>query len=152
MFNTVPYVVAVLYTGGDYGDFRLTVRASEIRHTQGNGDYYGVVFRARHDQSRYYLFEISPDDDKYSFLRYDGTESGTSRHDEQLPPGILKSNASNTLTVDARGNKFTFFVNGVLVAQPISDESASPLLKGRIGLCVGNQGTEVAFSQLFINE
>jgi hypothetical protein len=153
MVNPFPHVMVAPYSGGEYSNFHLTVKASEIRHTSGSGDYYGVIFRASLDQSHYYLFEIAPDDGKYSFMRYDGTESGTFRDDKTLPLGVLKSNAPNMLAVDARGDRFTFSVNGIPVAQSISDPSKKPpLLKGHIGLCVENQGTEVAFSQLFINE
>jgi serine/threonine protein kinase len=153
MLNTFPHVMLALYSRGEYDDFRLTVRASEIQNTPGNSDYYGVIFRASLNQSHYYLFEIAPKDGRYSFLRYDGMEPEYFLQDVLLPPGVLNSNASNTIAVEARGEYFTFFVNGTPVFSPVSDTSKkTPLQKGYIGLCVEDQGTEVAFSQLFINE
>jgi len=128
----------------------LTVRASEIRRTSGNSGYYGIILRESVDQFHYYLFEIAPDDgNRYLFLRYDGT--WTTLLSGYLPI-TLKSSTPNTLAVEAHGNRFTFSVNGTPVAQPVSDPSKTPLLRGQVGLCVEDQGTEVAFSQLYIDE
>jgi hypothetical protein len=149
--NVSPHVVVAPYYGGVYGNFRLRVTASEINDATGHSGYYGITFRGTAEQSHYYLFEIAPDEDSYSFLRYDGTEAGTPIKNGSLPIS-LKSNTPNTITVEARGNMFTFFVNDTLVAQPMSDPSETPLSKGRVGLCVEDQGTEVAFSQLYIDD
>ena len=152
VLNTSQNVVAVApYLGEKYRDFHLSVVVSEVRRTPTPGDngYYGITFRASVDQLHYYLFEIAPDDsDRYLFLRYDGI--WTTLLNGYLP-AALKPTASNTITIDARGNTFTFWVNGTLVAQPTSDPSKTPLVTGLVGLCVEDQGTEVAFSQLYID-
>jgi hypothetical protein len=42
-------------------------------------------------------------------------------------------------------------VNGKSIAQPISDPAKLPLSSGLIGLYVEDQGTEVTFSQLYVD-
>jgi serine/threonine protein kinase len=152
VLNTSPNAVAVApYLQEKYHDFHLSVEASEVHHEAIPGDngYYGVTFRASVDQLHYYLFEIAPDDgNRYLFLRYGGMWTTLS---SGYLPVALKASALNTITVDARGNVFTFWVNGVRVGQPMSDASKTPLLTGQIGLCVEDQGTEVAFSHLYID-
>jgi serine/threonine protein kinase len=151
VLNTSPNVVAVApYLGAEYRNFRLTIVALEIHHTPGSSGYYGIIFRASVDQSHYYLFEIAPDDEnRYLFGRYDDGKWTTVGG--KLPT-TLKSNTPNTLSIEAHGNMFTFLVNGTPVAQPMSDPSKTPLLNGQIGLCVEDQGTEVAFSGLYIDD
>jgi serine/threonine protein kinase len=152
VLNTSQNVVAVApYLGGKYHDFHLSVVASEVHRTliPGDNGYYGITFRASIDQLHYYLFEIAPDDgNRYLFLRYDGT--WTTLLSGSLPVA-LQPTTPNTITIDVHGNTFTFWVNGTLVAQPMSDPSKTPLVTGQIGLCVEDQGTEVAFSQLYID-
>jgi eukaryotic-like serine/threonine-protein kinase len=147
--NTSPNVVAVAsYSGAEYRNFRLTVVASEIFHASDNSGYYGIIFRASSDQLHYYLFEIAPDDaSRYFFRRYDDG-SWTPLINGNLPVA-LKSNMPTTITVEAHDGEFTFQVNGKPIPQSASD---SALFRGQIGLFVENQGTEVAFSQLYIDE
>ena len=152
VLNTSPNVVAVApYLGAVYGDFSLTVVASEIRHAPGSSGYYGIIFRASVDQSHYYLFDVAPDgENRYLVGRYDNGK-WTGFTGNRLP-FALKSNTPNTLRVEARGNIFTFAVNGIPVARQVSDPAQTPLLKGQIGLYVEDQGTEVAFSQLYVDD
>jgi serine/threonine protein kinase len=147
--NTSPNIVAVAsYSGAEYRNFRLTVVASEIFHERENSGYYGIVFRASSDQLHYYVFEIAPDDaSSYFFRRYDAG-SWTRLISGNLPVA-LKSNMSTTITVEAHDGVFTFQVNGIAIAQSASDTA---LARGQIGLFVENQGTEVAFSQLYIED
>jgi serine/threonine protein kinase len=152
VLNTSPNVVAVApYLGAVYTDFSLTVMASEIRHAPGSSGYYGIIFRASVDQSHYYLFDVAPDgENRYLVGRYDNGK-WTGFTGNRLP-FALKSNTPSTLSVEARGNMFTFLVNGIPVVQQVSDPSQTPLLRGQIGLYVEDQGTEVAFSQLYIDD
>jgi len=147
--NTSANVVAVAsYSGAEYRNFHLTVVASEILHASGNGGYYGIIFRASSDQLHYYLFELSPDDNSgYFFRRYDDGE-WTELLNGNLPVA-LQSNAPVTITIEAHDDTFTFWVNGIAIPQSASDSS---LLRGQIGLLVEDQGTEVAFSQLYIDD
>jgi serine/threonine protein kinase len=151
VLNTSPNGVALApYFGNEYHDFHLTVVTSEIRHASRDSGYYGVIFRASTDQQHYYLLEIAPDENSYSFLRYDGSEAGTNLFNGHLPIPV-NSNTPNSLTVDAYDNTFSFSVNGTSILQAVSDPSKPPLPMGQIGLCVEDQGTEVAFSQLYID-
>ncbi len=138
-----------LYYNHLFGNFRLTVTMEEMHSSPLAGDYYGVIFRATSDQSHYYLFEVAPGDhDHYAFLRYDQQwtiiADGTA---SSLVAGLKKK---NTVTIEARGNTFSFEVNGKSIAQPISDPAKLSLSSGLIGLYVEDQGAEVAFSRLYV--
>lgn len=148
VLNNFPNIVAIApYSGAQYHNFRLTVTAMEISHTPGDIGYYGIVFRASSDQLHYYVFEVAPDDTSgYYFNRYDDGQ-WAELSNPKLPDAI-KPNAPATLTIEAQDSMFSFWVNGILVAQPISD---SLLPQGQIGLYVERQGTEVAFSHLYID-
>ncbi len=135
----------------DFHDFRMTVTTTEVRTTNADPDYYGVIFRAASDQSKYYLFEITPAwNAQYAFLRYDS--NGNWVH---ISTGFVSSlltipGASNTITVEALGNSFTFLINSRIVGTAVADPTKTPLLVGQIGLYVEDQGTEVAFSHLYV--
>ncbi len=133
-----------------FGDFRLTVTIQEVQQSPIAADYCGVIFRASADQSRYYLFEIAPaENEHYAFLRYDQTWTtivdGTA---SSLVAGPMKK---NTVSIEAHGNVFSFKVNGKSIGQPIVDQTKLSLSSGLIGLYVEDQGAEVAFSQLYVN-
>ena len=150
--NKLPVGVALApYYNHQFQDFRLTITALEVQKSSEGTDYYGVVFRAASDQSHYYLFEIAPSDHaQYLFWRFD---SGHWKHIKSgnIPSLVTQSGKSNTLTIEARKNTFRFLVNGKLVDAPVTDASALSLKSGQVGLYVENQGTEVAFSRLYID-
>jgi serine/threonine protein kinase len=149
VLNTSPNIVAVAsYAGAEYHNFRLTVVASEIFHARENSGYYGIIFRASSDQLHYYLFEIAPDDDSHYFFRRYDDRVWTTLIEGHLPVA-LKSNMPTTITVEAHDGVFTFQVNGEPIPRSASD---SALFRGQIGLFVEDQGTEVAFSQLYIDD
>src|SRR5205823_5226012 len=103
------------------------------------------------NQSDYYLFEIAPSGQKhYTFWRYDErwTTQWTLIADGTAPSFVAGLGKKNTVTVEARGNTFSFVVNGKQIAHPVSDSTKSPLTSGLIGLYVEDQGAEVAFSRL----
>lgn len=135
----------------NFGDFRLTVTATEVRTTSTDLDYYGVIFRAASDQSQYYLFEITPAQNaQYAFLRYDSNGNWAHISTGFASSLLTRPGASNTITVEARGNSFTFLINGQQVGSAIADPAKNPLLTGQIGLYVEDQGTEVEFSHFYV--
>jgi len=139
-----------LYYNHLFGDFRLTVTMEEVHNSPLAADYYGVIFRAASDQSRFYLFEIAPSQhDHYAFLRYD--QQWTIVADGTAPSLVAGPRGKNTVIIEARANTFSFEVNGKSIAQPVSDPAKLPLSSGLIGLYVEYQGTEVAFSQLYVD-
>ena len=152
IINKLPVGVALApYYNHQFQDFRLTITVVEVQKSSEGTDYYGIVFRAASDQSHYYLFEITPSDHAhYLFWRFDG---GHWKHIKSgnISSLLTQSGKSNTLTVEARGNTFTFIVNGKAVDAPIADANALPLQSGQVGLYVENRGTEVAFSRLYID-
>lgn len=149
LLNASSDAVAIAsYLGDEYSDFRLTAVASEIRHVPGKKGYYGITFRESLDHLHYYLFEISANDEgTYFFRRYD---NGWTTLSQGSLGTMLKSDAPNTLTIEARGNTFTFWVNETLVGQPYLDKG-SPMVRGRVGLYAEDPGTEVAFYQVYVD-
>jgi serine/threonine protein kinase len=153
ILNTSAKNIALaFYDGGhQYSDFRLSVTLSEIHSMQEGTDFYGVVFRASMDQSHYYLFDVGASGGgQYSFLRHDeswhplATGLATS-----FLPGLGQH---NVITVEAKGNTFSFFINGKSVGKPVTDHLKSPLSEGEIGLCVEEMNSEVAFSHMYVTQ
>ncbi|MBA2677349.1 MAG: protein kinase [Ktedonobacteraceae bacterium] len=152
VINKLPVGVALApYYNHQFQDFRLSITALEVQKSSEGTDYYGIVFRAASDQSHYYLFEIAPSDHaQYLFWRFDNSrwkhiKSGN------IPSLATQAGKSNTLTIEARRNVFSFLVNGKAVDTPATDVNAFPLQSGQVGLYVENKGTEVAFSRLYID-
>jgi eukaryotic-like serine/threonine-protein kinase len=161
--ESFPYITESYY-GTDskkyqFANFRLTVITSEIHGSQDGGDFYGIIFRASTDQAHYYLFGITASNGgQYEFLQYNGqtkTKNGNSWNTiktgrlTSLLPGLGQL---NTITVEAKGNSFTFFVNNKQVDKPIIDKSGNVFTSGEIGLYVEELNTEVAFSHLHIDK
>ncbi|GAC1421934.1 MAG: hypothetical protein NVS4B1_03410 [Ktedonobacteraceae bacterium] len=142
-------VALALYNEHQYSNFHLSVTMMLVHGEHATSDYYGVVFRASADQSRYYLFEImSSVTGEYIFWRFDGkwqTIASGSVTSLMVGPG-----KSNTLTIEAHNNVFTFAVNKKPVGSSISDTSSAKLSTGEVGLYVEQQDAEVAFSHLYI--
>jgi serine/threonine protein kinase len=142
-------VALALYANHTFGNFRLTVTMQEIQGSHDTADYYGVIFRASADQSRYYVFEVDTNGGgQYVFWRYDGPQWRTIKAGP-APLLLTASGKSNTMTVEARDNTFTFFLNGKLVDKTMVDSRQPPLTSGEIGLYVEEQA-EVAFSNLHV--
>ncbi len=143
------FVALALYADHSYSDFQLTVSMSEVKGPRNGADYYGIVFRSSAIQSSYYLFEmVAWGGGQYQFLRYNGhytTLAGGPA--PQLNAGLGKS---NTVTIIAKGNTLSFLINGKSVGPPITDASRHALTSGEIGLYVEEQGTEVAFSHVYV--
>jgi tRNA A-37 threonylcarbamoyl transferase component Bud32 len=150
ILNQSPRTSAVaLYADHSFRDFHLSLDMREIRGSHDSADYYGVIFRAASDQSHYYVFEVvSWGGGAYQFLRYNGAWKVLA--DGALPSLLIAEGETNTIEVDAHGSTFRFFVNGHPVAPALSDTSRHALKVGSIGLCVAEQGSEIAFSHLRI--
>jgi serine/threonine protein kinase len=132
-------------------NFKLSVTMLEIMPKDANqADFQGVVFRASMDETRYYMFEIAPyNNGQYNFESY--SEAGKPTAWDHLEGGVsaaIVAGQSNTITVEARGNSFTFLVNGIQVLQTDLKNSLSASTAGMIGLYVEDPLEEVAFSQL----
>jgi serine/threonine protein kinase len=143
-----------LFQGNTYGDFQLSVTMEEMRGPN-NGSYYGVVFRSASDQSKYYLFEILTSGvdqyGKYAFWRFNGAWTPDSLITSGDAPALLTDpGKSNTLIVKAQGNHFSFTINNKGLGQMVTDTSKSAWKLGQIGLYVETQGSEVAFSHLYV--
>lgn len=142
-------IAVALYNNHQYGDFKMTVTCQEILASSDTADYFGVVFRASQDQSRYYLFEISLKG-QFEFWRYNNGFVPS------LESGIVPSingglGQDNTITVEARGNTFTFFVNNQQVGKPFTDSSSAGYSTGEVGLSVEDDNAKVAFSGLQVD-
>lgn len=150
--TSARYAELALFADHEYSDFRLTITAAEVHGLQDGGDYYGVVLRSSADQSHYYLFEVTAwGGGQFQFLRYDSNQ-----HWKVLAGGSaasfltgLKSN--NVISIEAQRDSFHFWINGKPIGVPIADTSSSAFTSGEIGLYVEEQGTEVAFSHLYMN-
>jgi serine/threonine protein kinase len=152
--NTSSSEVALAsYAGGQFQDFHLAVTMVEKTHADSGPDYYGVVFRTSPDQAHYYLFEFSPGEGgQYEFQRFDNGQ-WTLLYQGVMPAIVSNANSgkSNTLTITAHGNAFSFTINGSPVStHSITDTSRSPLQGGGVGLYVENKGMEIIFSHLYI--
>jgi hypothetical protein len=131
-------------------NFQLSVDTLELAGSYNSADYYGVAFRASSDQSRYYLFEMAAwNGGQYGFLRYN-KGNWTSLADGFIPDFFTGEGQRNVISIGASGDTFTFAVNGRQVTKPVRDRSSQALLSGEVGLVVEEQNTEVAFSQLHI--
>ncbi len=133
-----------------YQNFRLQVTMEEVQQSSGALDYYGIFFRASDDEAHYYLFEISPHNEKrYLLTRYDGGMVTTLQ--SGIEPALRDGTGqTNTLQVEARDRNFSLSLNGKSVLNAVNDSSPHPLLKGQVGLYVEDQDCEVAFSHLSI--
>ncbi|MBV9228025.1 MAG: protein kinase [Chloroflexi bacterium] len=151
ILNDSPQNVALaLYDGDLFSKFSLTVTMTQLHHSVQNADYYGVVFCSSANQSHYYLFEvITREQPEYVFSRFDDGQWRTLA--SGAAPSLLSGlGRNNTITINAIGNTFTFFINNKRINKPVTDPAKSPLRSGLIGLYVEDQGTEVAFSHLYI--
>jgi serine/threonine protein kinase len=146
--NSTSGVALAPYSGHQFSNFRLSVTMDEI-HGKST-DYYGVAFRCSADQARYYLFEIGDDGTQYNFwLHYDGQWQNLAVG--RTPAQMNKAGQSNTVTIKAQKNTFTFQINGKQVGAPVTVSSRFQMAEGQVGLYVEDQGTEVAFSHLYID-
>jgi len=146
-------VALAIYANHQYHNFRLTVTMSEIHGTSDGADYYGVAFRGTPDQSRYYLFEVVAwGGGQYQFLRYDGDAHWTTLAGGPTSLLLSKIGKNNTITVVANGPTFNFLINGKPIGHAVTDSSPAALTSGEVGFSVEEQGTEIVFSHLYLND
>jgi hypothetical protein len=139
--------IAWSVAGQRFENFTLDVDATQV---EGPGDNsYGVLIRYV-DEKNFYRLDISGDGyfavNKYQAGKWlklqDWTESAA----------IKREAATNHLQVIARGNQFTFNVNGETVTTFTDDE----FKQGDIGLTAGtlfdNAGVHIAFDNLTLSE
>lgn len=145
-------VALALYANHTYVNFRLTVTMAELHGTADGADYYGIAFRGSPDQSHYYLFELSDwDGGQFQCLRYDGDSHWTTLAGGPTPAPLHTNSKPNTLTIEAHGHTFKFWINTIAVRGSFTDtQSTTSLSSGEVGFSVEEQGTEVAFSHLYI--
>jgi serine/threonine protein kinase len=148
ILNTSSQTIAVAwYTSGQFTNFHLQVTTSEVAGTPE--DFYGVVLHTI-DQSHFYLFDVSAlDGGQFAFERCDEqchwlTGDSVAAHSTTI-------GQSNILSVEVRGNTFTFFINGQLVGK-YTDHSTPVFASVEVGVCVEEKGSEVAFSRLQIDK
>ncbi|HOT90026.1 MAG TPA: DUF1080 domain-containing protein [Anaerolineae bacterium] len=121
--------IAWASAGRTYGDFRLTVEATQISGPDDNE--YGVLVRMQDDQ-HFYAFSISGDG-YVRAARYNGSAWLVLGPDWSPSEAIHQGAATNVLEVEASGATLTFRVNGVQVLQ-VEDTTYA---KGDIGLYAG---------------
>jgi serine/threonine protein kinase len=144
-------VALALYANHQYANFHLTVSMSEIHGSSDGADYYGVAFRGTADQSHYYLFEVVAwGGGQYQFLRYDGDARWKTLAGGPTNLLLTSIGKRNSITVEAVGDTFSFLINGKAVGPAITDSSSAALSSGEVGFSVEEQGTEIAFSHLYI--
>jgi serine/threonine protein kinase len=134
-----------------YRDFRLSVTLSEISNPQNSVDFSGVVFRASADQSHYYLFDVDASGGGgYTFYRNDGDNQWHELAMGQTAPISSGPGQHIVITVEAKGNTFSFLINGRPIGKPVTDGSKSALSRGEIGLYVEEYNAKVRFSHMFV--
>ncbi|WP_376797570.1 protein kinase [Thermogemmatispora sp.] len=140
----------VLYAHHRFDNFHLAVNARQVRGPHNDADYYGVVFRTSSDQRHYYVFAVASwGGGSYAVWRYSGR--WTTLADGPAPSLLIGPGAVNTLEIDAHGPLLRFFINGqAIAASPLRDPAPSAPVNGGIGLYVEEEGSEIAFSQLYI--
>ncbi len=146
-------VALAFYVNHQYNNFHLTVTMSEIQGSSDGADYYGIAFRGTPDQSHYYLFEVVAwGGGQYQFLRYDGDAHWTTLAGGPTSLLLSKIGKSNTITVVAIGHTFSFLINGKPVGHAVTDSSPAALTTGEVGFSVEEQGTEIVFSHLYVDD
>lgn len=130
-----------------FGDFVLDVDATQSDGPNDNS--YGVIFRYVDDRN-FYRGDISGDGYFAVFKRKDG--QWTKVQDYLETPAVKQGQATNHLQVIAKGNQFTFNVNG----QTVKTFSDGDFPNGNVGVTAGslfdNAGVRIAFDNLTANE
>lgn len=141
-------VALVLYQARSFADFDVSLTIREVQGAADGQEYYGLVFRCSDDLAHYYLFEIGPaDHGQYAFFRFDQGNWSTITNGD-VPDFHSGPGQSNTMTISAHMNSFTFKVNNVTLGKMLSD-SHTALRSGYLGVYVEDRA-EVIFSQLHV--
>ncbi|MCE5257708.1 MAG: DUF1080 domain-containing protein, partial [Chloroflexi bacterium] len=132
------------YTGQDLADFVLDVDASKLAGIDDN--HYGVILRYQ-DEQNFYMFSISSDG--YYRFGYYKDDEWTDIIDWEETSAIKQGDATNHITVQCKGSKFTLKVNGKELVV-VTDKTFG---SGDIGLFAGasdEAGVKIAFDNLVI--
>ncbi len=151
--NQQQSFTTALYDFGSYRftNFHLIVTTSEIQGLRNGGDFYGIVLRSTAKQAQYYLFEITPSGGgQFVFWRFNGRPSLLAKG--PVPSLLTDFGQSNVITIDLKGNTFTFSVNMKQLGNSVTDTSNQAISSGAIGLSADGLDTEVAFSHLYIDK
>ncbi|GAC1462338.1 MAG: hypothetical protein PVSMB5_00290 [Ktedonobacteraceae bacterium] len=140
-----------------------TLTLQEIKGDDNNPkNTFGMIFRFNQDTrggkkvTTFYSFEVvNIKGGEYQFWRYDDSNKDnawTMINDGHLPLGDeyhqgKGQQATNTIKIFMKGNKFTVTVNGKTLAKTFQDDA---LKTGTVGMIVNNDGTEVAFNNLLL--
>ncbi len=130
-----------------FGDFVLDVDATQVAGP--NDNTYGVIFRYQDDRN-FYRLDISGDGYFAVLKRKDGAWSKL--QDYATTPAVKQGNMTNHLQVIAKGNQFTFNVNGQIV-KTFSDNDFP---NGNVGVTAGTlsnePGAQIAFDNVAVSE
>lgn len=130
-----------------FGDFVLDVDATQVDGP--NDNTYGVIVRYQDDRN-FYRLDISGDGYFAVFKRKDGAWSKVQDYLET--PAVKQGSATNHLQVIAKGNQFTFSVNG----ETVKTFSDGDFPSGNIGVTAGtlfdNSGVHIAFDNPKVSE
>jgi hypothetical protein len=113
----------------DFTDMTVGV---DVRLVEGSADNgMGLLVRSQADDLAFYEFEISSDG--YYKVSMRGPDGWTTLRDWEASPAIVQGpNATNHLEVVCAGDQFSFYVNGIHLA----DVTDSTYRSGSIGLSV----------------
>jgi len=128
---------------GNFSNFTLQVQMTIL-----SGEYGGIIFRADNQNSKFYLLQISSNN-SYQLFKYISNNADNASTLMTSYSSIIKGqNQPNLLTLIARGNQLTLFVN----KQYIDTVSDNTYKAGMIGLVAYDKSTfsEAAFSNLQI--
>lgn len=134
-------------SGKRFENFTFDVDATQIGGPSDNS--YGVLIRYV-DEKNFYRLDISGD----GYFAVNKYQAGNwlTLQDWTESAAIKRDAATNHLQVIARGNQFTFSVNGETVTTFTDDE----FKQGDIGLTAGtlfdNAGVQIAFDNLSVSE
>ena len=115
------------YTDKEFADLDLQVEAAKEEGPEDGS--YGLILRLK-DKDNFYWFEVSADG-RYRFMdRKEG--SWFTIIDWTPSDAIRQGSQTNLLRATAKGDKFTFYINGKNVATAID----SSFVSGRVGVFV----------------
>lgn len=126
---------------GNFSNFTLQVQMTIL-----SGEYGGIIFRADNQNSKFYLLQIGTNN-SYQLFKYISNNGDNASTLLTSYSSIIKGqNQPNLLTLIARGNQLTLFVN----KQYIDTVSDNAYKAGMIGLVAYDKSvfSEVAFSNL----
>jgi len=126
---------------GNFSNFTLQVQMTIL-----SGEYGGIIFRADDQNSKFYLLQIGTNN-SYQLFKYTSNNGDNASTLLTSYSSIIKGqNQPNLLTLIARGNQLTLFVN----KQYIDTASDNTYKAGMIGLVAYDKSmfSEVAFSYL----